>query len=234
MQPLQKVRTFSPSTISAKICSPKLKLILPCIEPTHQRSQSIPKCWITQHARYYKNNNCKFLEMPQIWGRHRSCNRTTGVASIPRQLGNPNFVIRVCQGIKTYWWSDTGSWWTSKFNDPVCWPMCEGIDPHSCEGVWSLLGRDWLRKVKLDWSEIWAITKHKESLKTLLSEFEDVFSDQLTVINVCPLVWHRHPLSFREWWTLYCRTFRAQCAISTTSLLLVLPRKTTFGIWGKF
>ena len=46
-----------------------------------------------------------------------------------------------------------------------------------------MLGRDWLRKVKLDWSEIRAITKHKESLKSLLAEFEDVMSDQLGTIK---------------------------------------------------
>ena len=46
-----------------------------------------------------------------------------------------------------------------------------------------MLGRDWLRKVKLDWWEIRAITKHKKSLKSLLAEFEDVMSDQLGTIK---------------------------------------------------
>ncbi len=47
----------------------------------------------------------------------------------------------------------------------------------------SLLGRDWLKRVKLDWNEIRVVTHHQESLKSLLSECADVFADGLGVIK---------------------------------------------------
>ena len=48
----------------------------------------------------------------------------------------------------------------------------------------TLLGRDWLQYFRLDWSSIKTVKyKHSTELNSILSKFEDVFSDELGTIK---------------------------------------------------
>ena len=47
----------------------------------------------------------------------------------------------------------------------------------------SLLGRNWLSHITLDWKSIHIIRQHQGSLKSLLTEFKDVFSEGLGTID---------------------------------------------------
>ena len=48
----------------------------------------------------------------------------------------------------------------------------------------SLLGRDWLKQLRLDWREVHALTKHaKGSLDDLLDKYGDIFGDELGTIR---------------------------------------------------
>ena len=47
----------------------------------------------------------------------------------------------------------------------------------------SLLGRNWLNHITLDWKSIRTISQHQGSLKSLLTEFKDVLSEGLGTID---------------------------------------------------
>ena len=52
------------------------------------------------------------------------------------------------------------------------------------EGL-SMLGRDWLKRLQLDWSEVHALSKHVEgSLDYLLDKHAIIFSDELDTIKL--------------------------------------------------
>ena len=47
----------------------------------------------------------------------------------------------------------------------------------------NLLGRNWLRRITLNWSEIRTINQYKDSVESLLTEYGDVFADGLGTIT---------------------------------------------------
>ena len=47
----------------------------------------------------------------------------------------------------------------------------------------SLLGRDWLKHLRLDWKEVHALSKHEGSLEYLLDKYAEVFSEELGTIK---------------------------------------------------
>lgn len=48
----------------------------------------------------------------------------------------------------------------------------------------SLLGRDWLKPLRLDWKEVQALSKHEEgSLEYLLDKYTEIFSEELGTIK---------------------------------------------------
>ena len=47
----------------------------------------------------------------------------------------------------------------------------------------TLLGRDWLKQLQLDWKEIHAISKHERGLEYLLDKYSNIFSEELGTIR---------------------------------------------------
>lgn len=50
-------------------------------------------------------------------------------------------------------------------------------------GGQSLMGRDWLSSLKLNWQQIFNITDYQKQMEEVLSQYEDVFSSELGVLK---------------------------------------------------
>ena len=48
----------------------------------------------------------------------------------------------------------------------------------------SLLGRNWLHHIRLNWSRINAIHVHNDCVSSILDKFQDVFVDELGTIQL--------------------------------------------------